>query len=102
MFPNNLCMSKIYSNFAGKIPSAEFTDIELALRRISIQTKTPNFPTTIRYTAQLLVLPQRESRVAVVSLEVMGVTCLETSVFRGSRFILKQFKCEIYHDFLYL
>jgi hypothetical protein len=35
MFLNYLYMSKIYSNFAGKIPSAEFTDIELALRRIS-------------------------------------------------------------------
>ena len=35
MFLNYLYMSKIYSNFASKIPSAEFTDIELALRRIS-------------------------------------------------------------------
>ena len=36
-------MSKIYSNFAGKIPNAEFTDIELALGAYPVQTKTTKF-----------------------------------------------------------
>ena len=57
MFPNNLYMSKIYSNFAGKIPSAEFTDIELALGAYPIQTENAQSSPTIVYTAQLLVLP---------------------------------------------
>ena len=65
-------MSKIYSNFASKIPSAEFTDIELALRRISIQTKTTNFHQRLDIRLNCSFSLRRESRVAVVSLGVIG------------------------------
>jgi hypothetical protein len=40
MLANNLYMSKIYSNFAGKIPETEFRNIELALDAYPVQTKT--------------------------------------------------------------